>query len=722
MKLTLINAMLLAPLALLHAADVALTETLQLPECHSIGWVRANTQAKDQKNWDGVLDEVKWGTPSRQQIVERNWDWTITDEQWADAVKQKGEGKKEEVKFDLWVPDGLDVVKGIVVMSGHGSGSGLFKRPDLRALARELHLALFTFIGNPMQRGFWPRSLLYERLKVFADKAGHPELGYAPLFLYGHSNGTGFSALFPATEGDRVWGWVSMRPGITFQVYQPGAAQVPGLVIFGEDDPFLARPSKEENLAVVPVMRKKHNALWSFAVEPKTGHGPGENTWPLVFSFLRHTFVARVPADCDPRKGLVKLNALTIESGCLGQNWNVTQGGYQTLPVAPHASFTGDKAIASWLINAAYAADWQAFQRDGKIDFQPTAIEPNKQAMAQATVPVKQTPAKRPTPAEQRAAAEKLAVRIPSSIDGTDQPAIWYCPEGAVAGSSGTGVPLLVVLHTWSGGLEQGVSYIGLAKKMGWVFVAPDFRGPNSKPEACASELASQDIIDAVGYATKHARIDPARIYLLGNSGGGHMALVMAARAPKVWAGVSAWVPISDLAAWHAESVARTNNYAKMLEQSCGGPPGPATEAEYRKRSPLYHLVAAKEVPLDINTGIHDGHTGSVPVSHSLHAFNALAEASGKPDCKIAEADIDYMVKEQKIPAALSRETQSDPERQKTVLFRRSAGQARITVFEGGHDSETTAALAWLARQRLGQSADFSLGRAAASAAEDVEK
>jgi hypothetical protein len=105
-----------------------------------------------------------------------------------------------------------------------------------------------------------------------------------------------------------------------------------------------------------------------------------------------------------------------------------------------------------------------------------------------------------------------------------------------------------------------------------------------------------------------------------------------------------------------------------------------------------------------------------------LRAFNALAEVSGKPDSKVAEADIDFMVKEQKIPAALNRETQSDPERQKTILFRRSAGQARITVFEGGHDSETTAALAWLARQRLGQSAEFSLGRAVVSAAEAVGK
>ena len=350
--LRFLYSLLLVSLPGLHAADIDLTETLQLSECHSLSWVRANTQAKDQKNWDCVLDELKWGTPSPQQLVVRNWDWKVSDEQWREAVRQKGEGKKEEVKFDLWLPGEIAAVKGIVVISGHGSGETLFKHPRLRRLACELHLAIFKFVGNPMQRGFWPKHLLYERLNGFADRSRHPELRHAPLFLYGHSNGTGFSAIFPATEVDRVWGWVSMRPGITFQVYQPGAAQVPGLVIFGEDDPFLARPSKEENLAVVPAIRKKYNALSNVAVEQKTGHAPGEKTWPLVFSFLRHSFATRVPAAGDARQGPVKLKPLPLRNGHLGQNWDPTKGGYQTLPVTPFADFKGNQATASWLINA----------------------------------------------------------------------------------------------------------------------------------------------------------------------------------------------------------------------------------------------------------------------------------------------------------------------------------------------------------------------------------
>lgn len=359
--------LLLTSLASVSAADIELTETVQLPEAHSLNWVRANTQSKDENGWNGVLDEAKWGTPSPQQVVGRNWQTNLTDAQWQEAVKAKGEGKKEDVKFDLWIPEGTATVKGIVTISAHGSGETLYAHPEMRKIARELHLALFKFVGNPMQRGFWPRSLLYEKLASFGQRSGHAELANAPLFLYGHSNGTGFSAIFPATEGARVWGWISMRPGITFQVYQPGAAQVPGLVIFGEEDPFLARPSRAENLAVVEVMRKKHNAIWASVVEPKTGHGPGAKTWPLVFSFLRHTFAARVPADADPKKGPVKLNTLAQESGNLGKNWNSDTGGYQELPAAPCATYTGDKSTASWLINTDFAKDWQSFQKVGEV-------------------------------------------------------------------------------------------------------------------------------------------------------------------------------------------------------------------------------------------------------------------------------------------------------------------------------------------------------------------
>jgi hypothetical protein len=93
-------------------------------------------------------------------------------------------------------------------------------------------------------------------------------------------------------------------------------------------------------------------------------------------------------------------------------------------------------------------------------------------------------------------------------------------------------------------------------------------------------------------------------------------------------------------------------------------------------------------------------------VSHSLRAFNVLAAL----DKQVPAECISYMVLERKIPASLAAETQADPERQKAVLFRRASGNARVTVFEGGHESESSAGVLWLSRQRQGQPADFSLG------------
>jgi poly(3-hydroxybutyrate) depolymerase len=287
-------------------------------------------------------------------------------------------------------------------------------------------------------------------------------------------------------------------------------------------------------------------------------------------------------------------------------------------------------------------------------------------------------------------------VKIRSSKDGTMQSALFWSPK-----QSADAVPLLVGLHSWSAKYTQENGYLELAKKHGWAVILPDFRGPNLRPEACASDLAVQDVLEAVEYAKQHARIDPRRIYLVGGSGGGHMSLVMAGRVPKLWAGVSAWVPISDLAAWHAESAKRKNVYAKMMEQVCGGKPGtPETDQQYRARSPLTYLAAAKGLPIDINTGIHDGHKGSVPVSHSLRAFNLLAEINGHPEKKFSEEQIKVITDSETIPAELVSEKIDRPGFTKPILFHRTAGPVQITIFDGGHELIAPAACQWLVKQR----------------------
>lgn len=287
--------------------------------------------------------------------------------------------------------------------------------------------------------------------------------------------------------------------------------------------------------------------------------------------------------------------------------------------------------------------------------------------------------------------APTVAVAFVSSADGTVQPARFLCP-------SGTGpAPLVVGLHTWSADWRQrGMPQIeAWCAARGWAYIHPDFRGPSWSPQAAGSDLVVSDLLDAVRFVQREVPVDPRRIFLVGASGGGYHALLMAGRAPAVWAGVSAWVPISDLEAWHRECRAAGLGYAGHIEASCGGPPGASAEVgrQLRLRSPLTWLHQAGGVPLDIHAGIHDGHQGSVPVSHALRAFNAVAA----PDRRVAEADIGFMVEREEIPGHLRQEAEPDVGYgDHRVLFRRVSGLARVTVFAGGHEMIESAVLAWL--------------------------
>ena len=287
-------------------------------------------------------------------------------------------------------------------------------------------------------------------------------------------------------------------------------------------------------------------------------------------------------------------------------------------------------------------------------------------------------------------------IKYSSDADQTQQPALFYAPE-----KTSKALPLLVGLHTWSSNYRQSMSasYAQWCIEKKWVFIHPNFRGPNRRPEATGSELVIKDILSAVAYAKKSASIDENRIYLIGASGGGYASLLMAGRAPEVWAGVSAWVPILDLVKWHEETSKRKLRYAGEIEKSIGGKPlaGSKAFAEARKRSAITYLKRAKEVNLDINAGITDGHNGSVPISHSLIAFNILASEKDKISPELVES----FTQKAKVPVGLYGQAEKDAAYgAKKVLFRRQSRTTRLTIFQGGHEIIPEAGLQWLAKQK----------------------
>ncbi len=220
---------------------------------------------------------------------------------------------------------------------------------------------------------------------------------------------------------------------------------------------------------------------------------------------------------------------------------------------------------------------------------------------------------------------------VVSSLDGSEEPVIVGHPAAIAPGDKDHEPrPLLVGVHSWSTDRYSSTQQqCQQAAERGWFAVYPQFRGPNltSNPratQACASLLAQHDIIDAIQYMKANFPIDDSRIYLMGGSGGGHMALMMAAKYPDVWAAVSAWVPITSLREWWEQQ----NGYAKHIVACCGGKPGDSQEVdfEYLRRSPRTFITNAANTPVRICHGQMDN---TIYVQQTWKTFSWLADIPG---------------------------------------------------------------------------------------------
>ena len=294
----------------------------------------------------------------------------------------------------------------------------------------------------------------------------------------------------------------------------------------------------------------------------------------------------------------------------------------------------------------------------------------------------------------------------PCKIDNSLQPAIF------VKASGNEPRPLVVGLHTWSCDYRKAFEkYVEYAKKHNWNFIFPNFRGPNWTKEACGSDYVVSDIEDAVTFAKNNAPVDDTRIYLVGGSGGGHGALLMAGKRPDLWAAVSAWCPPADLIRWHQETRERKLKYYKHINKVCGGDPNTSAAAKneaVRRSSNTYLPNVQNQCIIDINHGVRDW---SVPVSQGIRAFNILAA----PQDRIPEEDIEFITRNRLVPEHLKTNDKEPSFGKHTVYLRRISGNTRLTLFDGKHVQFRFSSLEWLGKQQRGKKPDWSAGSAEAS-------
>ena len=237
-------------------------------------------------------------------------------------------------------------------------------------------------------------------------------------------------------------------------------------------------------------------------------------------------------------------------------------------------------------------------------------------------------------------------ILVRSTIDGTLQPSLFYR-------ASKSGRPLLVGLHTWSfDRFNQIKNMLPYAEELDFNLLLPEFRGPNviSNPiatDACGSEKARADIKDAIDYVIENEGVDKENVFLLGLSGGGHMALMMAGYCPEYFKAIGSFVPICNLGKWASENP----NYRPHILACCG------SEDEMRNRSPISYIDKIAMANLKIFHGKYDS---CVPVTQSMELYDS-------------------------------------------VFKKHPRARVFLDIFDGGHEIDMNSAMYWLLSQYNGE-------------------
>ena len=277
-------------------------------------------------------------------------------------------------------------------------------------------------------------------------------------------------------------------------------------------------------------------------------------------------------------------------------------------------------------------------------------------------------------------------VEIKSPLDEVLQKAYFYKTKKS------NPQPLIISLHTWSGDYTQEDPLVQQILERDWNYIHPDFRGMNNTPKSCGSKYVIDDIDQAISFALNNCNVDMQNIHVIGVSGGGMATLLSYMNSNYPVLSFSAWVPISDLAAWYYQSLGRKNKYAGHILTATGSIDSVLNVEEARNRSPLFMVAPTdkrKGSRLTIYAGIHDGYEGSVPVSQSLNFYNKVIKDNGASDDQlISENEILKLVSMRMYPTLTDKKIGD-----RNVIYERNFKNISLILFEGRHEMLTDVAL-----------------------------
>ncbi len=272
-----------------------------------------------------------------------------------DTVQPPG-NNFDQAQFRLWVPEGLQHVKAILVLvpGSNGDGRDQVETPLWQSLAEEQGLALIglymtdkmhddMFIEHYVDVGNGSGDSFLAAIDELAELSGHSEIASAPFLLWGMSAGGEFNYEFALWRPDRVAGFVVNKGGIYYSALASGdARKVPGLFFTGTDDLAF----RNDIIRGIFSINRRAHALWALIEQDGVAHEVAGSDL-IAAQFYRDVLEKRLAGD-----GMLK--PLRVEDGyfCDPVTRSCVKAAGADEPRTP----------VSWLASAALAETWKAAQ------------------------------------------------------------------------------------------------------------------------------------------------------------------------------------------------------------------------------------------------------------------------------------------------------------------------------------------------------------------------
>lgn len=223
----------------------------------------------------------------------------------------------DQAQFRLWIPEGLETVRAILVLvpGSNGDGRDQVETPLWRNLAEEQGLALVglhltdkmhddMFIEHYVDVRNGSGDAFLAALEQLGQASGHPEIANAPLLLWGMSAGGEFNYEFALWRPDRLVAFVVNKGGIYYSALASAAARkVPGLFFVGTEDIAFRNDIVR---GIFSINRRAH-ALWALVEQIGVAHSVSGSD-VIAAAFYREALETRLADD-----GALKV--LKIEDG-----------------------------------------------------------------------------------------------------------------------------------------------------------------------------------------------------------------------------------------------------------------------------------------------------------------------------------------------------------------------------------------------------------------------